>query len=60
MSDETKKKATTKIVSVNWEGLKRFLGWQGSIAELKRLQLDRATPAGDAHISSAAASGKNR
>jgi hypothetical protein len=43
MSDNgTKKDApTTAEVSVNWEGLKRFLGWQGSIAELKRVQLDR-------------------
>lgn len=43
MSDNGNKKdvSTTAEVSVNWEGLKRFLGWQGSITELKRVQLDR-------------------
>lgn len=33
---------TTAEVSVNWEGLKRFLGWQGSIADLKKIELDRS------------------
>jgi hypothetical protein len=43
MSDNGKKVSpTTAEVSVNWEGLKRFLGWQGSITELKRVELDRA------------------
>jgi hypothetical protein len=32
---------TTAVVSVNWEGLKRFLGWEGSISELKQVELDR-------------------
>ena len=43
MSDNGNKKdaPTTAEVSVNWEGLKRFLGWQGSITELKRVELDR-------------------
>lgn len=37
----TKKDApTTTEVTVNWEGLKRFLGWQGSIHELKKIELD--------------------
>jgi hypothetical protein len=42
MSDNDKKKdaPTTTEVSVNWEGLKRFMGWQGSINELKKVQLD--------------------
>jgi hypothetical protein len=39
--DGNKKDPTTAEVSVNWEGLKRFLGWEGSIAELKRVELDR-------------------
>ena len=44
MSDNpTKKNApTTAEVSLNWDGLMRFLGWQGSVAELKRVELDRA------------------
>lgn len=44
MTDNGNKKdaPTTAEVSVNWEGLKRFLGWQGSIADLKRVQLDRS------------------
>ncbi len=33
--------STTTEVSVNWEGLKRFLGWQGSINDLKQVELDR-------------------
>ena len=43
MSDHTSKKdtPTTTEVSVNWDGLKRFLGWQGSIADLKKMRLDR-------------------
>lgn len=43
MTDNGNKKdaPTTAEVSVNWEGLKRFLGWQGSITELKRVELDR-------------------
>ena len=39
--DRNKKDSSTAEVSVNWEGLKRFLGWEGSITELKRIQLDR-------------------
>lgn len=50
MSDESTK-STAKFVSVNWEGLKRFLGWQGSIADLKRLELDR----GDGALATATA-----
>jgi len=43
MSDNGNKKdaPVTAEVSVNWEGLKRFLGWQGSITALKRVELDR-------------------
>jgi hypothetical protein len=43
MSDNANNKhvGTTTEVSVNWEGLKRFLGWQGSITELKQVELDR-------------------
>ena len=44
MSDDdvTKKLTpTTSEVSVNWEGLKRFLGWQGSLTDLKKVKLDR-------------------
>lgn len=43
MSDDRSNKSSngTGEVSVNWEGLKRFLGWQGSINELKRVELDR-------------------
>ena len=33
---------TTTEVSVNWEGLKRFLGWQGTTTELKKVELDRS------------------
>lgn len=40
MSNETKK-PTTLIVEVNWEGLKRFLGWKGTIEDLKRLELPK-------------------
>lgn len=42
MSDERDKKdvPTTTEVSVNWNGLKRFLGWQGSIHDLKRIELE--------------------
>lgn len=29
---------------MNWEGLKRFLGWQGSISELKQVELDHPVP----------------
>lgn len=28
-------------VEVNWEGLKRFLGWEGSIKDLKKVELDQ-------------------
>ncbi len=31
---------TTKVVSVNWPGLKRFLGWQGTTEDLKKTKLD--------------------
>jgi hypothetical protein len=43
MTDDRNKKGApnTAEVSVNWEGLRRFLGWQGSINELKRVELDR-------------------
>ena len=43
MSDNGNKKdtPTTTEVSVNWEGLKRFMGWQGSINELKKVELDQ-------------------
>lgn len=41
MSDDDRKAPTTTEVSVNWEGLKRFMGWQGSINELKKLELDQ-------------------
>jgi hypothetical protein len=43
MTENSNKKdaPTTTEVSVNWEGLKRFLGWQGSISELKQVELDR-------------------
>jgi hypothetical protein len=43
MTDNGNKKCvpTTTEVSVNWEGLKRFIGWQGTIAELKKIELDR-------------------
>ena len=42
---QTKKPAapTTTEVEVNWEGLKRFLGWQGSINDLKKIELDQPT-----------------
>ena len=47
MSDANGKKdaPSTTEVSVNWEGLKRFLGWEGSIDELKKLELDQPVPA---------------
>ena len=32
-------KPTTKVVSINWEGLKRFLGWKGATEDLKRRKL---------------------
>lgn len=43
MSDDSRKKdtPTTAEVLVNWEGLKRFLGWEGSISELKKVDLER-------------------
>ena len=43
MSDNGKKHdaPTTTEVEVNWEGLKRFLGWQGSITDLKKVELDQ-------------------
>lgn len=48
MSDDdnhTKDAPSTAEVSVNWEGLKRFMGWQGSINELKKVELDQPAPA---------------
>jgi len=30
-------------VEVNWEGLKRFMGWEGSINDLKKVVLDQPT-----------------
>ena len=43
MSDDRndKDRPTTAEVSVNWDGLVRFLGWQGTIPELKRVELDQ-------------------
>lgn len=38
---KTKHVPTTVEVSVNWEGLKRFMRWEGSIAELKKLELEQ-------------------
>lgn len=48
MSDDRSNKSSngTSEVSVNWEGLKRFLGWQGSVDDLKRVELDRPATAG--------------
>jgi hypothetical protein len=44
MTDDAKKDVpTTTEVSVNWEGLKRFLNWRGSITELKKVELDQPT-----------------
>lgn len=41
MSGNKKDTPTTTEVAVNWEGLKRFMGWQGSITDLKRVELDQ-------------------
>ena len=43
MSQNASKKdvPTVTEVSVNYVGLKRFLGWHGSISELKKVELDR-------------------
>ena len=41
MSDEKTNKPTAKIVLINWEGLKRFLGWKGTIEELKLVKLPK-------------------
>ncbi len=47
MTDNGNKKVpTTTEVSVNWDGLKRFLGWQGSIADLKKVDLERPVVVG--------------
>lgn len=40
--DSNTKLPTTTVVTINWEGLKRFLNWQGSISELKKLELERS------------------
>lgn len=42
MSQNANRKETPTVteVSVNYDGLKRFLGWQGSITELKKVELD--------------------
>lgn len=41
-NDPNKSKVpTTTEVSVNWNGLMRYLGWQGSVDELKRVELDQ-------------------
>ncbi len=46
MSDESKKDVpTTTEVTVNWNGLARFLGWRRSVDELKRIELE--SPPGD-------------
>lgn len=49
MSEDSNKNdaPTTTEVSVNWEGLKRFLGWPGTIDELKKLELDHPVVAGE-------------
>lgn len=39
------KRDTAKQVSVNWTGLKTFLGWEGSVDDLKRAPLDPPAPA---------------
>ncbi len=38
------KKDTTRQVLVNWNGLKTFLGWEGTVDELKRARLDLPVP----------------
>jgi len=46
MSDANKKDVpTTTEVTVNWNGLARFLGWQRSVDELKRVELESPTEA---------------
>lgn len=41
MSDKNKKDVPTITeVTVNWNGLARFLGWQRSVDELKRVDLE--------------------
>lgn len=53
---------TTAVVSINWEGLKRFLGWQGTTAELRQLELERprAAAPGAPAPRAVAAGGVNR
>jgi hypothetical protein len=44
---------TVTEVSVNYVGLKRFLGWPGSITDLKKVELDSpAVPASGSEQSS--------
>jgi hypothetical protein len=38
------KRDTARQVSVNWNGLKIFLGWEGTVDELKRARLDLPVP----------------
>lgn len=47
MSEKTKKQVptTTTEVTVNWNGLARFLGWNRSVDELKRVELESPTEA---------------
>lgn len=41
MSEKAKKDVpTTTEVTVNWNGLARFLGWNRSVDELKRVELE--------------------
>lgn len=44
MSQNAKLKTVPSVaeVSVNYAGLKRFLGWSGSISDLKKVELDAA------------------
>jgi hypothetical protein len=44
------KKDPARQIFVNWQGLKTFLGWTGTVEELKRVRLDLpapVTPKGD-------------
>ncbi len=44
MSEGKKKDVpTTTEVTVNWNGLARFLGWSRSVDELKRVELESPT-----------------
>ena len=42
MSNRNRKQTLPNTeVHTNWEGLAQFLGWNGSIDELKRVELDQ-------------------